>query len=51
VQAAAQAYLDTPAPDREQMFDRLYARLPAALEKQCDEVMGGSRFDKLSTNG
>jgi 2-oxoisovalerate dehydrogenase E1 component subunit alpha len=34
VQAAAQAYLDTPQPGPEQMFDHLYATLPAALEKQ-----------------
>ena len=31
VQAAAQAYLDTPAPPVSQMFDHLYATLPAAL--------------------
>lgn len=40
VQAAAQAYLDTPAPGVEQIFDHLYAKLPAALEKQRDEVLG-----------
>ena len=34
VQAAAQAYLDTPLPTAEQMFDHLYAKLPAALQKQ-----------------
>jgi pyruvate dehydrogenase E1 component alpha subunit len=34
VRAAAQAYLDTPQPAAEQMFDHLYAVLPAALEKQ-----------------
>lgn len=34
VQAAVQAYLDTPPPTAEQMFDHLYATLPAALEKQ-----------------
>jgi len=34
VQAAAQAYLDTPHPTAENMFDHLYAVLPAALEKQ-----------------
>ena len=34
VQAAAQAYLDTPPPTAEQMFDHLYAQLPAALQKQ-----------------
>src|SRR5688572_23108623 len=34
VQAAAQAYLDTPPPTAEQMFDHLYAQLPAALVRQ-----------------
>lgn len=38
VQASVQAYLDTPAPSVEQMFDHLYAKLPAAMEKQRDEV-------------
>ena len=39
IQAAVQAYLDTPAPGLEQMFGHLYAKLPAALEKQRDEVL------------
>ncbi len=34
VQAAAQAYLDTPAPPVEQMFDHLYLTLPAAYAVQ-----------------
>jgi pyruvate dehydrogenase E1 component alpha subunit len=34
VQAAAQAYLDMPPPTPAQMFDYLYAQLPAALQKQ-----------------
>ena len=34
VQAAAQAYLDTPPPTADQMFDHLYATLPAAMHKQ-----------------
>ena len=34
VQAAAQAYLDTPPIGPGAMFDRLYATLPAALERQ-----------------
>jgi pyruvate dehydrogenase E1 component alpha subunit len=34
VQAAAQAYLDTPPPPVEQMFDHLYATLPAAIAAQ-----------------
>ena len=40
VQAAAQAYLDTPPPTPEQMFDHLYATLPAALQKQRDAALG-----------
>jgi len=40
VQAAAQAYLDTPAVGPECMFDHLYARLPAALEKQRAAALG-----------
>ena len=34
VQAAVEAYLKMPPPPVEQMFDHLYAALPAALEKQ-----------------
>src|SRR5688572_610147 len=48
VQAAAQAYLDAPAPGVEQIFTHLYARLPAALEHQRDDALGRSRFG--STN-
>ncbi len=40
VQAAAQAYLDTPPPGPEQMFDHLYATLPAALHKQRSAAVG-----------
>jgi 2-oxoisovalerate dehydrogenase E1 component alpha subunit len=40
VQAAAQAYIDTPHPTREQMFDHLYAKLPAALQKQRAAALG-----------
>ena len=40
VQAAAQAYLDTPPPNAEQMFDHLYATLPAALQKQRAAALG-----------
>ena len=40
VQAAAQAYLDTPPPTAEQMFDHLYATLPAALQKQRAAALG-----------
>ena len=41
VQAAAQAYLDTAPPAAEQMFDHLYATLPAALQKQRAAALGG----------
>jgi len=40
VQAAAQAYLDTPPPTPAQMFDHLYAQLPAALHKQRAAALG-----------
>ena len=40
VQAAAQAYLDTPPPTTDQMFDHLYAVLPPALEKQRAAALG-----------
>jgi 2-oxoisovalerate dehydrogenase E1 component alpha subunit len=40
VQAAFQAYADTPPPDAGQMFEHVYAKLPAALLKQRDAAMG-----------
>jgi pyruvate dehydrogenase E1 component alpha subunit len=40
VAAAVQAYLATPAPAAEQMFDHLYERLPAPLEEQRAEAAG-----------
>ncbi|OGA23335.1 MAG: pyruvate dehydrogenase (acetyl-transferring) E1 component subunit alpha [Betaproteobacteria bacterium RIFCSPLOWO2_02_FULL_67_26] len=40
VQAAAQAYLDTPPPTAEQMFDHLYAQLPAAFVRQRAAALG-----------
>ncbi len=40
VQAAAQAYLDTPPPPPAQMFDHLYAQLPAALARQRAAALG-----------
>jgi len=40
VQAAAQAYLDTPHPTAENMFDHLYATLPAALAAQRSAATG-----------
>jgi pyruvate dehydrogenase E1 component alpha subunit len=42
VQAAAQAYLDTPHPGIECMFDHLYAQLPASLVRQRDAALGKS---------
>ena len=39
VQAAAQAYIDTPPPPLEQMFDHLYATLPAAYLAQRSAVL------------
>ena len=39
VQAAAQAYIDTPPPPLEQMFDHLYATLPAAYLAQRAAVL------------
>lgn len=39
VQTAVQAYADTPQPTLDQMFDQLYATLPAALQKQRAEVI------------
>lgn len=41
VQAAVQEYLNTPPPALGQMFDHLYATLPAALEKQRAETRMG----------
>jgi pyruvate dehydrogenase E1 component alpha subunit len=40
VQAAAQAYLDTPPPTAAQMFDHLYAQLPAPLARQRAAALG-----------
>lgn len=40
VQAAAQAYLDMPPPEPGQMFDHLYAQLPAALARQRAAALG-----------
>ncbi len=42
VQAAAQAYLDTPPPPVSQMFDHHYATLPAALAAQREEWLAGA---------
>ena len=39
VQAAVQEYLNEPPPAPSQMFDYLYATLPAALEKQRAEAL------------
>jgi 2-oxoisovalerate dehydrogenase E1 component alpha subunit len=40
VQAAVQDYQNEPPPPSSQMFDYLYATLPAALEKQRAEALG-----------
>ncbi len=40
VQSAAQAYLDTPPPTAEQMFDHLYAQLPVAMARQRAAALG-----------
>jgi len=40
VQAAAQAYLDTPPPGPAEMFDHLYAQLPTALARQRAAALG-----------
>jgi 2-oxoisovalerate dehydrogenase E1 component alpha subunit len=42
VQAAAQTYIDTPPPPREQMFDHLYATLPAAFVAQRAAILESS---------
>ena len=42
VQAAAQAYLDTPPPPVEQMFDHLYATLPAAYATQRAAILAAT---------
>lgn len=43
VQAAVQAYLDTPLPPVTQMFDHLYATLPAALAAQRDAAVAAAQ--------
>jgi pyruvate dehydrogenase E1 component alpha subunit len=40
VQAAAQAYLDTPPPPPAQIFEHLYAQLPPALARQRAAALG-----------
>jgi pyruvate dehydrogenase E1 component alpha subunit len=45
VQAAAQSYLDTPAPSVEQMFDHLYATLPAAYAAQRAAIVAAAGND------
>jgi pyruvate dehydrogenase E1 component alpha subunit len=42
VQAAAQAYLDTPPPPADQMFDHLYATLPPALAAQRAAILAAA---------
>ena len=45
VQAAAQAYLDAPPPPVEQMFDNLYATLPAALAAQRAAILASTQTE------
>jgi 2-oxoisovalerate dehydrogenase E1 component alpha subunit len=47
VQAAAQAYLDTPPPPVEQMFDHLYATLPAAFAAQRAAMLAAAETGSL----
>jgi pyruvate dehydrogenase E1 component alpha subunit len=42
VQAAAQTYLDTPPPPVDQMFDHLYATLPAAYAAQRAAILAAA---------
>jgi 2-oxoisovalerate dehydrogenase E1 component alpha subunit len=42
VQAAAQAYLDTPAPPADQMFGHLYGTLPATYAAQRAAILAGA---------
>jgi pyruvate dehydrogenase E1 component alpha subunit len=51
VQAATQAYLDHPPPPRAQMFDRLYASLPAALAAQRAQALAGGAADAAGHAG
>jgi pyruvate dehydrogenase E1 component alpha subunit len=45
VQKVVQAYLDTPAPRREQMFEHLYARLPRQYAWQAAELVSETERD------
>jgi 2-oxoisovalerate dehydrogenase E1 component alpha subunit len=47
VQAAAQAYLDTPPPPVEQMFDHLYATLPAAFAAQRAAILAAAETGSI----
>jgi pyruvate dehydrogenase E1 component alpha subunit len=51
VQEATQAYLDHAPPPRSQMFDSLYASLPAALAPQRAEALAGGSADAASHAG
>jgi pyruvate dehydrogenase E1 component alpha subunit len=51
VQAAVQAYLDTPPPHAADMFEHLYATLPPALKPQRLEALGGEPEPDGEKNG
>jgi pyruvate dehydrogenase E1 component alpha subunit len=51
VQEATQAYLDHPAPPPEQMFDHLYAVLPAALAAQRAQALAKGTADATGHAG
>ncbi|MCC6534498.1 MAG: pyruvate dehydrogenase (acetyl-transferring) E1 component subunit alpha [Burkholderiales bacterium] len=51
VQAAAQAYLDHPAPSPAQMFDHLHAALPAAWSAQREAAMARKTADAAGHAG
>jgi pyruvate dehydrogenase E1 component alpha subunit len=51
VQEATQAYLDHPAPAPSQMFDQLYASLPAALAAQRSQALAGGAADAAAHAG
>ncbi len=51
VQAAAQAYLDTPPPPPEQMFDQLYAVPPAAYAAQRAALLENAKSNGADHTG
>lgn len=51
VQSAAQAYLDSPAPPVDQMFDHLYATLPPAYAAQRAAILAVASADGTDRTG